>query len=64
MAKGIGSLVFINDVTVNKSTRINSEARRVLQSIQIQSNAAKFRKQGLSKSSDLNPTGHDFNLQI
>lgn len=41
-ARGTGSLVFIVDVTQDRSSRMNSEVYRDIVSVQIQSNAAKL----------------------
>ena len=40
-ASGTGSLVFIDDVTADKSSRMNSGVYKALLSAQIQPNAAK-----------------------
>ena len=40
-ANGTGSLVFIDDVTADRSSRMNSEVYRAVRSAQIQSNATK-----------------------
>lgn len=41
-ANGTGSLVFIDDVTAEKSSRMNSEVFRAILSAQIQPNASKL----------------------
>ena len=41
-ANGTGSLVFFDDVTADRSSRMNSEVYRVILSAQIQSNAARL----------------------
>ena len=41
-ANGTGSLVFIDDVTADKSSRIHSEVFRAILSAQIQPNASKL----------------------
>ena len=41
-ANGTGSLVFIDDVTIDKNIRMNSEVLRAIVSAQIQSNASKL----------------------
>ena len=41
-ANGTGSLVFIDDVTIDRSDRMNSEVYRALLSAQTQPNAEKL----------------------
>ena len=43
-ANGTGSVVFIDDVTADKSSRMNSEVFRAILSAQIQPNASKLIK--------------------
>ena len=41
-ANGTGSLVFIDDVTADRSSRMNSEVHGAIRSAQTQPNAAKL----------------------
>lgn len=48
-ASGNGSLVFIDDATADRSSRMNSELYRSLLSADIQSNAAKLIQQRITE---------------
>ena len=54
-ANGTGSLGFIDNVTVDRSSRMNSEVYRAVLSAQIQSNAAKLIGQRFTVQMDNNP---------
>lgn len=48
-ANGTGAVVFIDDVTVDRSSRTISEVYRAVLSAQIQPNAAKLPEDGASR---------------
>ena len=54
-ANGTGSLVFIDDVTANKSNRMNSEVFRAILSAHIQPNALELIGQRFTVQMDIDP---------
>ena len=54
-ANGTGSLVFIDDVTANKSNRMNSEVFRAISSAHIQPNALELIGQRFTVQMDIDP---------
>ena len=55
VANGTGSLVFIDDVTADKSSRMNSDVFRVILSAHIQSNASELIGQCFTVQVDNDP---------